>query len=533
MNRRIKSVVCLAVLLACGLASAAEEIRWAPDLLSARKASAQFKVPLLIHFYGDNCLPCKMVEERVFPRPELIETLNKYFICVKVNGSRMPNIAAEYNVHAWPTDVFLAPDGTSLYSEVSKQDVNAYMATLHNVAVRNRDRNTLLATKAPPTQTNPAMNFAANHAESQAAPTQTLATQTASTNPNTSRVNYGQLPTYGRPYGQQQAEPTPPSSGALASNNQLQTNSNNFYAGRPQDSLATHNAGQQFTRPDVQVGPTTLNKQVQATPTNAPGQTNNITGVIIPPKNNLLGQTQRQPAASPTAGQINNSLAGYDNLPTAASSQAAEQNVAPSGQVTSTAKRWQASAGTSGAVIGNPYAEQNATSVQNRFVGYQQPADDQAASTGAQTKTNLAGSQQTVAPAAAASSLPGNQAPALEGYCVIEAKRGSWTRGEPEFAVKHRGKVYWLSSLEAQQSFMSSPDAAAPLLSGYDPHVFLTEGRLVPGSILHTLHERVSDQLLLFATAEAKSAYYPNDDTATFLRNTQTLLEIVEQASRK
>lgn len=533
MNRRIKSVVCLAVVLACGHASAADEIRWAPDLLSARKASAQFKVPLLIHFYGDNCLPCKTVEERVFPRPELIETLNKYFICVKVNGSRMPNIAAEYNVHRWPTDVFLAPDGTSLYMEVSKQDVNAYMATLHNVAVRNRDRNTLLAAKAPPAQTSSAptsTSFASDRSQSQAPPA-----QTASTEPNAGRVNYSQLPSYGRPYGQQQTAPAASGSpGTLANNNQPQTNSNNFYAGRHQDTLATHNADQQFTRPGVQVGPTTLNQQVQATPANVPGQSNNITGVMVPPQTNLLGQTQRQTPASPTAGQINTSFVGYDNLPTAGPLSATEQGVAAPGQSTSTSQRWQAASASSGAVIGNPYADSPAAAVPNRFVGYQRPVGEPAPNTAAPIRPT---EQQSVAPKPAAavtsSALPGNQAPALEGYCVIEAKRGSWTRGKPEFAVKHRGQVYWLSSLEAQQSFMSSPDAAAPLLSGYDPYVFLTEGRMVPGSIVHTLHERFSDQLLMFASAEAKNAYYPNDDKATFLRNTQTLQEIVEQANKK
>ena len=142
---RLARILWLASSLVCGATFAQSEIRWAPDLATARRAAAQFQVPVLIHFYGDNCLPCKTLEQRVFSQDPVVNTLNKFFISVRINASQERAVAAEYQVHSWPTDVFVSPDGKLLHQGVCKQDVSGYMEVLHNVAVSNRDRNTMLA----------------------------------------------------------------------------------------------------------------------------------------------------------------------------------------------------------------------------------------------------------------------------------------------------------------------------------------------------------------------------------------------------
>ena len=141
MNAR-SCLVWMAIALLCGSALAAESpssIRWAPDLVSAREASAKFRVPLLIHFYGDGCIPCRTLEQRVFSKPDIIGTLNKYFICVGINGSRQTQLAAELGVRSWPTDVFMSPEGRVLFQGVSPQDPQQYLGILESVAVMNRD----------------------------------------------------------------------------------------------------------------------------------------------------------------------------------------------------------------------------------------------------------------------------------------------------------------------------------------------------------------------------------------------------------
>ena len=103
MTSRFRPALWLALALACGTALAEPGIRWAPNIETARNAAVQFKVPLLIHFYGDNCLPCKMLEERVYSKPEAVETLNKIFhlrtrecdpeygSCPRVPGAQLAN----------------------------------------------------------------------------------------------------------------------------------------------------------------------------------------------------------------------------------------------------------------------------------------------------------------------------------------------------------------------------------------------------------------------------------------------------------
>ncbi len=133
-------LIWLVIALISGAALAqSPQIKWAPDLATARQASSQFKVPLLIHFYGDACLPCRTLEKNVLSNPEVIGVLNKFFICVSINGSRDRNAMSEFEVHSYPTDVFLSPTGEKLYQGICPQDLKEYLATLERVAVMNRD----------------------------------------------------------------------------------------------------------------------------------------------------------------------------------------------------------------------------------------------------------------------------------------------------------------------------------------------------------------------------------------------------------
>ena len=93
---RLAQILWLVTSLVCGSTFAQGEIRWAPDLATARRAAAQFQVPMLLHFYGDNCLPCKTLEQRVFSQDSVVKTLNKYFISVRINASQERATAAEY-----------------------------------------------------------------------------------------------------------------------------------------------------------------------------------------------------------------------------------------------------------------------------------------------------------------------------------------------------------------------------------------------------------------------------------------------------
>jgi hypothetical protein len=108
----------------------------------------------------------------------------------------------------------------------------------------------------------------------------------------------------------------------------------------------------------------------------------------------------------------------------------------------------------------------------------------------------------------------------LEGYCPVALRqKGEWVPGNSEFSVLHRGRVYWLSSQAAVDEFLQQPDANSPVLSGYDPLVFLEDGQLVKGSVQHGLHQQGTGAYLLFSSAASKKKYWDRFDYYTAALN--------------
>jgi len=97
------------------------------------KAEAQDKL-VFVDFYTSWCLPCKMMDEDVFPDKALGDFFNKNFISYKVNTERSngANIAALYGVHTYPTLLFLDAKGNVL----ERKEGAAYHTELRNMAER-------------------------------------------------------------------------------------------------------------------------------------------------------------------------------------------------------------------------------------------------------------------------------------------------------------------------------------------------------------------------------------------------------------
>ena len=63
------------------------------------------KLPLLIHFYAEWCMPCQRMEREVFPTPAVKELLGSRFIAVKVNSDLRQDLVRRYGVETLPSDV--------------------------------------------------------------------------------------------------------------------------------------------------------------------------------------------------------------------------------------------------------------------------------------------------------------------------------------------------------------------------------------------------------------------------------------------
>ncbi len=115
------------------------EIQWFEDLESAIRYATTNNLPLMLHFYGDNCPPCKLLEQKAYQTPELIGKINASVVAVRINGERNTDLRRRYNVTRWPTDVYLLPNGNEIYRTVSPQDPTVYGKMIERIAMRHRD----------------------------------------------------------------------------------------------------------------------------------------------------------------------------------------------------------------------------------------------------------------------------------------------------------------------------------------------------------------------------------------------------------
>lgn len=560
VNRHCGYALLLTVALACSNSQCADGIRWLPDLESAKRASHQFKVPLLIHFYGENCARCKLLETTVYSRPELIETLNKYFVCVRIDGSQQHQLAAEYQVHSWPTDVFLGPESETLQQGTCPMDFNSYMKSLEIVALRNRDRNIQIAAHEkglplPAAQSVASNNIATpsqqrgvytNHkpfqAESQAA---SLAARTTSesTLPATGKAT---LAAYKQPETPAASLGTPSAGSGLAPSEPVMRGPLNP-ADQPQPTRqATPAPNHPIGLPATPVSNASVPGQLPAR--NTVGQVANEGSMVAGRSSSPAAHAGMPTVESPEV--IDQPMHSATFAPTSVNIQVNEAQFVdnpyyPSPTQPQVAKQVE-NAGTPSAAVDSTATPNKPTTTPNvgTLTQAQLTPTTTQASPNSQPKLTQASfavptaatsdqEPQAVATTTGTDAAPHtatNQfAPALEGYCPVALQQGgNWVEGKRELAVKHRGKIYWLSSPEAREQFLGNPDGSSPLLSGYDPWVLLEKGELVQGSIEHGLLEQVSGQYLFFATAEAKQKYWDDFD-----RYSKALNGLLRAANRR
>ena len=124
------------ILVAATAARAEEKLPWGTDLTKALKQAREEKKLVLVHFYSDTCVPCRTVEQKVFPQPEVVQAISRNYVPVKINADKTPQIAAHYNVRGWPTDVYLTSAGQELHRDVTSQAADQYVALLDQLAIQ-------------------------------------------------------------------------------------------------------------------------------------------------------------------------------------------------------------------------------------------------------------------------------------------------------------------------------------------------------------------------------------------------------------
>ncbi len=103
----------LAGLTLTGAATAADSNPqgWCKDYATAQALSKRLNRPMLVHFYGEQCPPCRRLEREVLNTPEMVRLLQTQFVGVKVCVEKNRELSRRYNVGSVPVDKFVSPDG--------------------------------------------------------------------------------------------------------------------------------------------------------------------------------------------------------------------------------------------------------------------------------------------------------------------------------------------------------------------------------------------------------------------------------------
>ena len=140
-------------------AQEADLIPWARDFREAADTATRERKLILLHFWSDDCPPCRRVEANVFTRGEVAAATSAAFVPVKVHVEKSPELARRYQVTRWPTDVIVNPAGLEVYRTVSPQEPQKYVAMLTEVAARSGSQ---LARNLPPPAVDPLRNAVEN-----------------------------------------------------------------------------------------------------------------------------------------------------------------------------------------------------------------------------------------------------------------------------------------------------------------------------------------------------------------------------------
>lgn len=99
------------------------------------KAKQENKI-VFLDIYTTWCGPCKQMAANLFPNEEAGKLYNKHFVNYKIDAEKGEGIevAAKYKVQGYPTNLFLKPDGSVVYTVMGAGDL-AWFLENGNVAI--------------------------------------------------------------------------------------------------------------------------------------------------------------------------------------------------------------------------------------------------------------------------------------------------------------------------------------------------------------------------------------------------------------
>jgi thiol-disulfide isomerase/thioredoxin len=124
-------------------ANAAEKATrgWHKNYSDAYFEAKRLGLPLVVHFYTDWCGPCQQMEASVLNTAEVSAKLGRTAVGVKINADYHQQLTSQFRIQAYPSDVYVGPDGKILFRRSGFATARSYAAQLtkanEQVAVRS------------------------------------------------------------------------------------------------------------------------------------------------------------------------------------------------------------------------------------------------------------------------------------------------------------------------------------------------------------------------------------------------------------
>ncbi len=110
---------------------------WRTDFKAALQEAEEKKLPLVVHFYADWCMPCQRMERDVFSNAAVKDLLGTRFVAVKVNSDHRQDLVRRYGVETLPSDVMVdSLTGRTIALHAGFQDRSAYLANATQAEAR-------------------------------------------------------------------------------------------------------------------------------------------------------------------------------------------------------------------------------------------------------------------------------------------------------------------------------------------------------------------------------------------------------------
>ena len=129
-STRLLSTLLIAVLLASGAmvflscskegketAAGGDELKWFLTYDEAMEEAKEKNRPVLIDFYTDWCSWCKQLDRTTYSDPAVVRK-GEEFVSLKIDADDQRPLAARYKVGAFPTILFINPEGIEIHRVV-------------------------------------------------------------------------------------------------------------------------------------------------------------------------------------------------------------------------------------------------------------------------------------------------------------------------------------------------------------------------------------------------------------------------------